>query len=129
MPNASSSSMMIFICGSTGSGGSSGPATRGDLYEGIASTRNCGRQSASRATTSFDGRRAGRRRERKFRKPSAAFTFVPPGAFHSGTAGYGRYARLAASTRSAAPAIGVRRGGGRGGGGGGVDRGLPPACP
>src|SRR5260221_1166729 len=102
-PIASKISRIIGNGRPTSSGGSSGPATRCVLYIGSASTLKAGRQSLSSAMIRREGQRSGRSRLMKFRKPYAAWTFVPSGSFISGTEWYARYRRLAASTRSSGP--------------------------
>ena len=79
--------MIMSTCGvrSSGTSSMSGPSawtssTRCALYDGIRSTRHCGRQSSSRHTTS----RAGRSRvitvATASRKPRTALTGLPSGA-------------------------------------------------
>ena len=100
---------MIGTCGGERSGTSSPPscrarATRCALYDGIASTRNCGRQSSSQHMTS-------RRRPVPVTSvaimsssPRTAFTGVPSGAFtESGTPKYARKYSDAVSSRSSGP--------------------------
>ncbi len=84
---------MIGTCRSSGSGTSSmsgfGPGrsatTRCALYDGIRSTRHCGRQSLSHAQTRWVGRYSPTSRLMKSMKPRTAFTGVPSGASTSGT--------------------------------------------
>lgn len=79
---------MTGTCGESVSGTSSwsGPvsvstATRCALYDGIRSTRHCGRQSASMQATRSSGRWSLTRRSMNSSSPRTAFTGVPSGAF------------------------------------------------
>lgn len=89
---------MIGTCGDRVSGVSStsGPlsvssATRCALYEGISSTRQWGRQSASMQATRSSGRWSWTSRPMKSSSPRTALTGVPSGAFtESGTPKYAR---------------------------------------
>ena len=108
MPSAASTSTMIGTCGARVSGTSSAPvvpgtstATRCALYDGIASTRNCGRQSSSQHMTSRVGRWAVTRVAIMSSSPRTALTGVPSGAFtESGTPKYARKYSDAVSSRS-----------------------------
>lgn len=71
---------------SSGRSASVSTATRCALYEGIRSTRHCGRQSASMQATRSSGRWSLTSRSMKSSSPRTAFTGVPSGAFtESGT--------------------------------------------
>ncbi len=73
---------MTTTCGERASGTSSWSplATRCALYDGSASTRNAGRQSASIAATSRRGPRSATSRAMKSSRPRTALTGVPSGA-------------------------------------------------
>lgn len=87
-PTASSTASITGTCGDSASGTSSasgvpGPvpaATRWALYEGISSTRQAGRQSASMQATRVSGRWSATSRAMKSSSPRTAFTGVPSGA-------------------------------------------------
>lgn len=98
MPRASRTSSITGTCGASVSGisSSSGPAgvssaTRWALYEGIRSTRHCGRQSASIQATRSSGWWSWTSRAMKSSRPRTALTGVPSGALtESGTPKYAR---------------------------------------
>jgi hypothetical protein len=73
---------MMTTWGLSASGTSSPPsgASRWALYDGIAATRNAGRQSASMAATRWVGRRSVTSRAMKSSRPRTALTGLPSGA-------------------------------------------------
>ena len=87
MPSAASTSMITGTCAASAGGTSSSPvvpgtsrATRCALYDGIAATRNAGRQSSSQQATSRVGRWSTTSRAIMSSSPRTALTGVPSGA-------------------------------------------------
>ena len=81
-PAASSTWVTIGICTARPGGVCSDPSgsARCALYDGMAATRNSGRQSASRQATSRAGRTSLTSRVIVSSRPRTAFTGVPSGA-------------------------------------------------
>ena len=101
---------MMATCGDSASGTSSSSpvATRCALYDGIASTRKAGRQSASMAATSRLGLRSLTSRAMKSSRPRTALIGEPSGAvIVSGTPKKARKYSDGVSSSSSLPASAV----------------------